>query len=584
MQAAATTGPAWRFHPPAGDHALALGAALDLPPAVAQVLINRGFGDLARARGFLQPRLAQLTPPTAMAGLQVGVERLAQALRRGERIGVFGDYDVDGVSAAAVLGDYLRGCGADLRLRVARRDEGYGLHPTQANELVAAGCRVLLLADCGTADVNAVAAATAAGADVVALDHHRVLEGAWPGLALINPQRPDCGFLYKGLCSAGLAFYFTGALRRVLAAEGRAAPDPRAGLDLVALGTVADVAPLDGVNRILVARGLEGLAETSRPGLRELLRLAAIEGRAVTAEDVAWRLGPRLNAPGRLGDAGLALEALAERDPARAVAAARRCDALNGERKALQERLLAEARAQAQEQGERSFYLLASEGWHPGVIGIVAGRLAAERRRPVAVVAIEGELGRGSARSVPGLDLVEVLRCSAAALTRFGGHAAAAGFTVERSKLALLAASLEQATAGRLAGLEPPGLTVDALVELERVDEPLCGALARLAPFGQQNAEPILASAAVAVVSVRSVGSGHLALTLRQGEGVPQQAIAFGFNRAAPAVGSRVDLAFVPELDSYRRRGVRLRVQALLPAGEGVELASLREASAAAQP
>ncbi|MBK6849187.1 MAG: single-stranded-DNA-specific exonuclease RecJ [Proteobacteria bacterium] len=570
MPAGGEAGRGWWLHPPAGEVALALAAALELPLSVAQVLCNRGFGELERARRFLEPRLAQLTPPTEMAGLQLGVDRLAHAVRRGELIGVFGDYDVDGVSAAAVLGDYLRACGATVRLRAARRDEGYGLHPAQARELVDAGARVLLLADCGTADRDAVEAATTAGADVVAIDHHRVLAGDWPGLALINPQRPDCGFAYKGLCSAGLAFYFTGALRRVLADERQQLPDPRAGLDLVALGTVADVAPLDGINRILVACGLARMAETTRPGLRELLRLADLEGRAVGAEDVAWRLGPRLNAPGRLGDAALALEALAERDVGRAVAAARRCDALNGERKALQERLLAEARAQLQAQGERSFHLVASEGWHPGVIGIVAGRLAGERRRPVAVVAIEGELGRGSVRSVPGLDLVEVLGASAGALLRFGGHAAAAGFSVERRQLPALAEALEQATAGRLAALEAPRLSVDAVVGLEIIDERLCAALARLAPFGMSNAEPVFAAAALEVLSARPVGTGHLALTLRQGEGRPQPAIAFGFNRPPPAVGERVDVAFVPELDTYRGRGPRLRVQALVPAGEGI--------------
>lgn len=568
--ATAARGAAWGLAPPAGAEASALGVALDLPLPLAQLLINRGIGELAQAQRFLEPRLAQLAAPTEMADLQLGVDRLAHALRHDETIGVFGDYDVDGVSAAAVLGDYLRGCGGTVRLRVARRDEGYGLHPTQARELVAAGCRVLLLADCGTADRDAVEAAGAAGAAVIAVDHHRVLEGGWPGFALINPQRSDCGFAYKGLCSAGLAFYLTGALRRTLAAERQGLPDPRDGLELVALGTVADVAPLDGVNRILVARGLERMAESTRPGLRELLRLAAIEGRAVTAEDVAWRLGPRLNAPGRLGDAAVALEVLAERDPARAVAAARACDALNNERKAVQERILGEARAQLEGQGERSFYLLAGEDWHPGVIGIVAGRLTAQRRRPVAVVALEGELGRGSARSVPGLDLVELLRAGAPTLLRYGGHAAAAGFSVERRRLPELAEALEGATAGRLAGLAPPRLTVDALVALATIDERLCGAMSRLAPFGASNPEPLFASAAVEVVSSRPVGSGHLTLSVRQGDGLALPAIAFGFDRPAPSPGARVDVAFVPELDSYRGRGARLRVQALLPAGEGI--------------
>jgi single-stranded-DNA-specific exonuclease len=553
----------WTLRPADEARATALARELELPRPMARVLVARGFGQLEAAQGYLEPRLGQLTNPASMAALQKALDRLMEAFEAGQPIGVFGDYDVDGVSSSAMVGDYLRRCGAEVSLRVARRDEGYGFHVSQAQELIDRGVQLLVLTDTGTHDVEAVAHAQQAGVDVIALDHHRVGELDWPGFALVNPHRPDCAFPYKGLCAAGLAFYVMAALRRRLEAEGRAAVDPRENLDLVALATLADVAPLDGDNRILVAHGLRGLERTERPGLKELLRLCDLKGRRPTAMDVGWRLGPRLNAPGRLGDASVSLDCLAQRDERAAVESARRCDTLNEQRKDIQRKILDAARAQAEQQGDAPFLLVADEDWHPGVIGIVAGRLSEEFDRPAAVVALEGDTGRASARSVEGVDLFAVLSRCRELMVRYGGHAAAAGFTVERSQLEPLRGALAEAAAQALAERPAPSLMLDAELSLAEIDFGFCRQVARLGPHGEGNPTPLFVTRSARVESAQIVGADHLRLALRQDRAV-RQAIGFGLAEAKPPIGSLVDVAYAAEIDHYQ--GVdrlRLRLVAL---------------------
>ncbi len=557
-------GSTWRLRPVDEERASALAARLRLHPVLARVLVARRLGeDEDSARRFLEPRLADLLPPSSMAGIDRAVERIGRAILEGERIGIFGDYDVDGVTSTALLGDYLRRAGAHGHLRVARRDEGYGFQVSQAQELARAGCTLLALVDCGTGDIAAVETATRAGIDVIAIDHHRVSRWDWPGLVLLNPQRPDCSYPYKSHAAVGLVFYVVASLRRQLERAGRQAPDPRDFLDLVALGTIADVAPLDGENRILVSRGLQQIGVSARPGLRELLRLANVVGRAPTSEEVAWRLGPRLNAPGRMGDARVALDCLFAVDPRKGVQAARQCDAINERRKELQNRILAEALEQARRQVEEGLAMIVvgREGWHPGVIGIVASKLCESFARPAAVLAYEGTAARGSARSVAGVDLFTVLTASAELLERFGGHRAAGGFSVRLDRVDALRKRMHEEVAPVLAVLEGRTLELDGILSPEQVDLALCRALKPLNPVGHGNREPAFAALDVRVEGARVVGSDHLALVLRAGRGtVP--AIGFGMGAARPEVGARVDVAFTPEIDDYQGApgGVRLRL------------------------
>jgi single-stranded-DNA-specific exonuclease len=572
--------PRWTLREADTDRVMRLQEGVRIHPLVAKVLVARGITEERAAMRYLDPRLSHLSPPSRMAGLEQATRRLGEAVQRRELIGVFGDYDVDGLSASVLIADYLRRAGGRITIRVARREEGYGLGVRQVEEMVGRGCSLLVVADCGTSDHAAVAAATAKGVDVVAVDHHRVTREDWPGLALVNPQRPDCGFPFKGLTSVGLAFYVMASLRRFLEHQRGEAPDPRESLDLVALGTVADVAPLEAENRVLVSRGLIRLGNTRRPGLRELMRLANVStrpGRVPTSDEVGWRIGPRLNAPGRLGDASISLDCLWERDADKGILSARRCDALNEQRKAIQARVETEALALAQEQVERgqAFILVSGQHWHPGVIGIVAARLASTFRRPAAAVALtEGE-GKGSARSVPQLDLVGLLTPCSEQMIRFGGHAAAAGFSVLPDRIPTLHRMLHELTGPQLAAVEEAPLTVESLLRLDEVEPNLCRELAKLGPHGCANPEPVFAAADVVVQTAQTMAEQHIRLRVSQG-GTTREAVGFGMADRLPEPGERVQIAFLPEIDELSAVGVRLRLIDLRRAGDAPPLAQLK--------
>ena len=523
-----------------------LAAALGIRPEAAGILVARGV-DAVRAAAFLHPRLRDLRPPDGMAGMAQAADRLARAVRARERVGVFGDYDVDGVTTAALLGTFLRGCGLDPVVRAARRQDGYGFGTGAADALLDQGSSLLVTCDCGTSDHPSIERARARGADVIVVDHHQVPEGESPALALLNPHRGDSTFPFRGLCSAGISFYLAAATRTLL---GSPCPDARPLLDLAAIGTIGDVVPLLDENRVLVARGLERLRTAPRPGLAALMERADLAGVQVTARDVAFRLAPRLNAPGRLGEAQLALDLLLATDLAAAQPLAAACDAANRERKVLQEGVLREAMEQAAlDDGE---FVVTAGPWHPGVVGIVAARIVEATGRPAAVIAVQEGIGRASARTPAGLDLYAMVREAAALLVRFGGHAAACGFTVEEPRIPELREALRGAA--RRAHRSEPELLIDAELDLSRADLELAEHLERLEPFGEGNPQPVFCARGVPVASARTVGSGHLRLRLGD-DGCNVGAIGFGMADRSPAEGSRIDVAFHLQIDDYH--GVR---------------------------
>jgi len=552
----------WRLLEADEDEVRRLARQLRVHNAVARVVVARGkTGE--DARRYLDPRLSDLTAPDEMANLERVTECLGQAVLDQELVGVFGDYDVDGVSSAALVGDYLRQCGGRYKLRVARRDEGYGFGVDQAREMIDAGCSLLVLLDCGTSDDEAVTEATEAGLDVVALDHHKVSRPEWPGLALVNPHHPHCGHPYKGLVSVGLAFYLVARLRRFLEDNGKQGPDPRSSLDLVALGTIADVAPLDGDNRVLASVGLRALDDTARPGLRQLMKLGEVGDRA-TAYDVGWKLGPRLNAPGRMGDAAISLNCLYLDEPARAADHARRCHKINEERKEIQKRIEDEALEQAAQQVElgRSFLLAAGQGWHPGIVGIVASRLVDQYDLPAVVAALEGETARGSARSVPGVDMVDQLRVCEDLLVRFGGHKMAAGLTFQSDQLEPLRQRLHEATAPLIEGREARVMKVDGVLDLDSIDLRMYEALEKLGPHGLANPSPVFAARDVTVEDVHIIKNQHLKMHLRSGQRT-QEAIGFGMRAQEPLRGQHLDVLFRVDLNTWREPKIQLKLKDL---------------------
>jgi single-stranded-DNA-specific exonuclease len=556
-----------------------LASALRVRPATARCLVARGVREPRDAQGFIDPRLAALRPPTGLAGLAAAVARIADAVCRGERIGIFGDYDVDGVTTAALLTSFLRAAGAEVACAVARRDAGYGFTAAAAGDFAARGCKLVITGDCGTSDVEAIAAAAASGLEVIVVDHHTVpsADRAHPACSLVNPFRADSTFPFRGMASVGLAFYVAASVRTELRERGhfdpahrcasgspRAEPDVRELLDLVALGTIADLVPLTSENRILTSLGLRRLQSRARPGIAALLAASGFEiEREVDARTVAWRLAPRLNAPGRLGAAEPALALLlAEGDTA--AERAQVLELANSERRATQDRVMEEALAQLGDPSGAAI-VLAGEGWPPGVVGIVAAKLVEKFGKPAFVIGIDPAtgIGRGSARTTRGVNLYDALASASPCLDRFGGHAAAAGFTVRRESVAALSDALGAAVV-RLAEGSGPISTVrdiDAEIALGEVDERLAQELAGLGPFGQDNPAPLLVTRGAKVTQVRRVGDGsHLKLTVEDDRDV-RTAIGFGLGEREVDVGARVDLAFVPTISTWQgRRSAELEV------------------------
>jgi single-stranded-DNA-specific exonuclease len=400
------------------EHAAAkLASALRVHAATARCLVARGIYEPGAAKSFVDPRLAALRPPTGLAGLGSAVERIVDAVAKGDRIGVFGDYDVDGVTTTALLTSFLRDVGAHVDAAVARRDAGYGFTPAAAADFADRGCRLIVTGDCGTSDQVAIGAAAARGVDVVVIDHHTVPAAGTihPALALVNPFCHDSTFPFRGMASVGLGFYVAGAVRTALRDrgwfKGRPEPDVRDLLDLVALGTVADLVPLSEENRILTAIGLQRLQARTRPGIAALLTAAGVgPDKEIDARTIGWQLAPRLNAPGRLGAAEPALALLlAGADTAEERATA--IDQANTDRREVQEKVTKEALEQIGEADPGPAIVLAGEGWPPGVVGIVAAKLVEKYKRPAFVIGVDPEtgVGRGSARTAGGVNLYKAL-------------------------------------------------------------------------------------------------------------------------------------------------------------------------------
>ncbi|HYM73632.1 MAG TPA: single-stranded-DNA-specific exonuclease RecJ [Stellaceae bacterium] len=531
-------GKRWRLRGTADDGAAAaIVARLAVPELVGRLLAQRGVA-LDVAAGFLAPRLRDLLPdPAHLRDMDRAVERLVEAVRDGEKIVVFGDYDVDGATSAALLLRFFAAVGVEAGFYVPdRMREGYGPNAPALLRLKAEGAGLVVTVDCGTTAHDALAAARAAGLDLIVIDHH-VAEPLLPSaVAVVNPNRLDDDSPHGYLAAVGVAFLLIVGANRALRAAGwyRARPEPDLlqWLDLVALGTVCDVVPLTGLNRALVAQGLKVAQRRANPGMAAL---AALGGRAgpVDAYHLGFVLGPRVNAGGRIGAADLGARLLATDDAALAAELAQRLDGYNAERREIEAQTLAAAIEAVERRNARSPVLVfaAAEGWHPGVIGIVAARLRERYERPACVVALGEGIGRGSGRSVPGLALgpAVIAARQAGLLINGGGHAMAAGFTVAADRLA----ELEDFLAERLGdGLGErrlvPELAIDAALSAGAAQGGLIGQLDALAPFGAANPEPRFALPRVVSGYVEAVGSGHLRLRVGDTVGGPQlNAIAF---------------------------------------------------------
>jgi single-stranded-DNA-specific exonuclease len=512
--------------------ALALSQRHTLPDLIARSLSARGV-TLESAPSFLDPKLRDLLPdPSRFKDMDKAAARMAEAIMRNEKIAVFGDYDVDGATSAALLIRFARACGVDVRLYVPdRRREGYGPNVAAMQVLAEEGIKLAVTVDCGTTAHEPLKAAVEAGLDVIVLDHHASEPALPPALAIVNPNRLDESSEYGNLAAVGVTYLFVVAVNRALRVaefySTRPEPDLKMWLDLVALGTICDVVRLTGLNRAFVAQGLRVMAQKRNAGMAALANVAGCKG-APDAYAAGFMLGPRVNAGGRVGEADLGAKLLSTDDPSVAATLAEHLHALNTERRAIEAQVLIEAEAITRLETSPIAFV-ASENWHPGVIGIVASRLKDKFHHPALVVSIEGEIGKGSGRSVNGIDLGAAIIAArqAGLLINGGGHKMAAGFTVARDKIEALRDFLAQRI-GKQLQAEPlrPTLTLDGLASGPSLQPDFVKRLARLGPFGTGNPEPRFALTECRIVRADVVGEKHVSVIVMQG-GVRLRGIAF---------------------------------------------------------
>ena len=530
-----------------------LSEQLKIPPLVARILALRGLNDPDSARRYLSSSLrSDLPSPFLMAGMEQAAGRLVRALERKELICVWGDYDVDGTTGTAALVSFLREVGGEVIYYIPHRiDEGYGLNPEGLKQLSSQGVRLVVSVDCGISNYEEVELARSMGIDVVIVDHHELPPNLPPAFAITNPHRPDCSFPDKGLSGAGLAFYLIIGLRAKLREAGwfgvSESPDIRRYLDIVTLGTIADMVPLTGVNRVLARRGLTELGGSTRPGVVALKQVARLPPGEISAGQVGFQLGPRINAAGRM-DAGLkVVEMLTTESQEVALRIAQELDEHNRERQAMEAQVLAEALSQVDADPllkERYSIVLGREGWHPGVLGIVASRIVERFHRPTVVIAFSQGAGKGSARSIRGFHMVEGLRCCADFLEKFGGHEYAGGLSIKQEKFPSFLTRFEEIARNSLAPEDLiPVLEVDAELEFSEIGLSLIRHIETLKPFGIGNPEPLFVTKAVEV-SERRDFSGGSRLRLRQG-GKSLGAVVFGLEKDFPASpGRKIDLVY----------------------------------------
>lgn len=531
------TGLSWqhRLDPAQELGALAIAQKHGTPDLVARVLAGRGVSAETAAR-FLDPTIRDLLPdPASLTDMELAAARIAQAVLRRESVAIFGDYDVDGAASSAMLKRFLAHYGVQAEIYIPDRIfEGYGPNPDAMREL-ASRASLIVTVDCGTNSAAAVQAANAAGAEVVVLDHHQV-GGALPtAVAVVNPNREDDLSGQGHLCAAGVVFLaLVETARQLRGHADRPPPDLLGFLDLVALASICDVVPLTGVNRAFVVKGLVAMRRMQNAGIAALARVARI-GEPLNAFHLGYLLGPRINAGGRIGDAALGARLLATDDPAEADSIAVTLDRLNQERQAMEQEMLAEARAEADAElaaGDGPAVLVtARDGWHPGVVGLIASRLKEHARRPVFAISFNANgIGTGSGRSIAGFDLGRLVReaVEAGLLTKGGGHAMAAGITVARDRLGALRSFFEERSTDMVMRLrEGESLRVDAALSADGASFDLVDALERAGPFGAGHPAPVLALPRHRILDAREVGNGHVRVDLASQTGARLSGIAF---------------------------------------------------------
>ena len=562
-------------------HAATLSESSGLSRLEAQILIHRGLLDPRDVASFLLPRLTHLLDPYLLKDMSSAIDLILSAMDREDPITIYGDYDADGLTATALLFNFLSSLGVPVHAYIPNRlTEGYGLHVKAVERIARRGPGLIVTVDCGVSNNQEIAFAAGLGLKVVVTDHHQVDESFTPLCAVVNPHRADCPFPFKHLTGVGLAFFLAVALRAALRGRGRfdtrPEPDLKDYLDLVALGTVADMAPLLDQNRLLVKTGLDKIRTTRWPGIAAIAELAGLSLATLTAQDLAFRIAPRFNASGRLGDAEIALTALTTRVPGHAKGLALQLDRINGERQRLERKILDEIEATLPATADLSSQralVVTGAGWHRGILGIVASKLLEKYRRPVLVLGVENGTAVGSGRSIPGFNLYRALRRLEPLLDRFGGHKHAAGLALKVSHVERLRQEFENLAREELSEEDlVPSVDVDAEVYLKDMTLETLRRLNSFSPFGSGNPEPLFYSGPCDVVESRVVGERHLKMKVRQ-NGTVFETIGFELAEHTSLLRGPINFIFTPEIDRWQgQEKVKLRMIDLEPSDQPSKL------------
>jgi single-stranded-DNA-specific exonuclease RecJ len=547
----------WQVAKPEAEVCQALAAKLGVSEIIASVLCNRGIDNEQEALAFINCALEDTPHPFLLKDMDIAIDYILAAIKRQEQIMVYGDYDVDGITSTTLLLDVLEALGCKPGFHIPDRlEEGYGLNSEALERAALQGYKLIITVDCGISAVKEVEHANSLGLKIIITDHHEPPSELPQAYAIINPKQQECNYPFKHLAGVGVAFKLAQGL--ILRSPGVAEPDlENKLLDLVALGTIADIVPILGENRTLVKHGLHNLSRSHRAGLRALIEVSGLEDKYLSPGHIGFTLAPRINATGRIGDATVAVQLLRTNDALGAREMAIYLDGENRERQELEGQILAEALEMLEDFNpeEDKVLVLAREGWHPGVIGIVSSRLVDRFYRPVLMIALDGEEGKGSGRSISGFNLYEALSHSEHLLERFGGHKQAAGLAVKKEHLQTLREELNLYASALDQGIYTPRLNIDAAVSLNQLNEQLIGQIKELEPFGFGNPSPVLAVEQLQLVEAREVGKDRNHLKIRVKDNVQSvDGIGFSLVRLLQDIqrDKPVKVAFTPELNEYK--------------------------------
>ena len=558
----------WRIIP-SSPHACRLAQETGISNLKAQLLINRGITTAEKASLFLNPRLADLSNPMLLKDMDIAVDHILYAIKNSEPIAVFGDYDADGITATALVQNFFSDLGIPVFHYIPNRiDEGYSLNLPALRQLASKGVKLIITVDCGISNTKEIEQAEKMGIRIIVTDHHQIPDDFDPLCPVINPNRKDSSFPFRDLAGVGVAFFLIAAIRAKMRETGwfknNGEPDLRSYLDLVALGTVADMVPLTGHNRILVLSGLEVMKDSKWPGIRAMKYISAIDNSTLSSADVAFRLGPRLNAAGRVGDSSTGITTLTTRDNDIARKGAEALNSMNSERQhkeGLIFRQIEDTIIPDMDFDRQRTIVLARPDWHIGVLGIVASRLLERYHRPTLLLTIRDGLAVGSGRSIDGFNLHSSMTRLGHLFEKFGGHYHAAGCTLKVENIEKMAEGMEAIALETLKKDDLiPTINIDAEIDIDDLTYDTVTAIRSLEPFGAGNPEPLLYSGNLEVIDSRIVGSRHLKLKVKNGSSV-HDAIGFNMSEKRPEPGRIIKMVYTPEINRWNgTERVQLRV------------------------